>query len=44
MFLGASFSKANPRSINRHLDIPAYYDIILYENMPTNENIYLHCF
>ena len=29
MFLEASFSKANPRSINRHLDIPAYYDNII---------------
>ena len=29
MFLEASFSKANPRSINKHLDIPAYYDDII---------------
>ena len=29
MFLEASFSKANPRSINRHLNIPAYYDNII---------------
>ena len=31
MFLEVSFSKANPRSINRHLfiDIPAYYDNII---------------
>ena len=29
MFLEASFSKAHPRSINRHLDILAYYDNIV---------------
>ena len=29
MFLEGSFSKANPRSINMHLDIPAYYDDII---------------
>ena len=29
MFLEASFNKAHPRSINRHLDIPAYYDNIV---------------
>ena len=29
MFLEASFSKADHRNINRHLDIPAYYNNII---------------
>ena len=29
LFLEASFSKANSRSINRHLEIPPYYNEII---------------